>query len=408
MAMKKTKLDSVYFDSDTNKIQVQISLGTDPVTGKRNRLKTMTDDNKKPFESLSEAHKFVVLQKAKFFKQGAFSSSKLSLVQFIEDEYLPHYKTTVKSQTYYTRLHAIKVICDFFGKRKLKDIDLKICNEFRKFLVNFGYKPSYSSSVFSTFRRILSFSELLGYIQENPTNKLKALPKGKADVSFWTKKEFEQVLATICLDEVHEHLSYITLVLYFMTGLRVNEATALYWEDINFTKKQIHVTHNLLIKNQKEYVRSSDMKTANASRYISLDNHTLDVLKTWRNRQVLLGLGNSKDFILTYNGCPLIKSTISRMIKRHSTLANIHPIQAKGLRHSHVSYLINEFNMDILKISKRLGHSSPEITYRHYAHMYSGADREIANAINGNISFSSAKKSLVHFNGNQIIKKNVS
>lgn len=53
-------------------------------------------------------------------------------------------------------------------------------------------------------------------------------------------------------------------------------------------------------------------------------------------------------------------------------------IQGKGLKYFHVSYLINEFNADILVVSRRLNHSSPEITLKHYAHFWSRKDESIA------------------------------
>lgn len=53
-------------------------------------------------------------------------------------------------------------------------------------------------------------------------------------------------------------------------------------------------------------------------------------------------------------------------------------VQGKGLRHSHVSCLINEFNADILVASKRLGHSNPEITLKHYTHLWGRNDEGIA------------------------------
>lgn len=82
-------------------------------------------------------------------------------------------------------------------------------------------------------------------------------------------------------------------------------------------------------------------------------------------------------------------------------------IQGKGLRHSHVSYLINEFNADILVVSQRLGHSSPEITLKHYAHLWSRNDEVIAQQMTGNIQFTFATKSKVSiFNGNQAVKYN--
>ncbi|MCC7668265.1 MAG: hypothetical protein ABF709_02175 [Leuconostoc pseudomesenteroides] len=49
-----TKLESGLF-------QIQVSLGTDPVTGKRNRLKTTTDDAGKQFESAAEANRYITI-----------------------------------------------------------------------------------------------------------------------------------------------------------------------------------------------------------------------------------------------------------------------------------------------------------------------------------------------------------
>ena len=96
----------------------------------------------------------------------------------------------------------------------------------------------------------------------------------------------------------------------------------------------------------------------------------------------------------------MLKSTISRIIKRY---AHVKPIQAKGLRHSHASLLINKLNVSVLILSKRLGHSSPEITLKHYSHLWDGADEVITNEMVGIINVSFPSSSLVNFNGNQSI-----
>lgn len=101
------------------------------------------------------------------------------------------------------------------------------------------------------------------------------------------------------------------------------------------------------------------------------------------------------------------KSTISCIIRRYSNLAHVPKIQAKGLRHSHASYLINEINASVLVISKRLGHSSPEITLKHYAHLWSGVDKELALDMSGRIKIQTAEKTLIRFNGNQVLKGSV-
>lgn len=101
----------------------------------------------------------------------------------------------------------------------------------------------------------------------------------------------------------------------------------------------------------------------------------------------------------------MIKSTLARIIERYADLAGVKKIQGKGLRHSNASYLINEFNVSVLILSKRLGHSSPEITLKHYAHLWSGADENVAELMAGNIKINTAEKTKISFNGNQAVKK---
>lgn len=108
---------------------------------------------------------------------------------------------------------------------------------------------------------------------------------------------------------------------------------------------------------------------------------------------------------MSYTDLPLYHSTVQRIIERYAKLVKVHPIQGKGLRHSHVSYLINEFNADILVVSQRLGHSSPEITLKHYTHLWSRNDEGIAEQMTGNIQFAFAKESkILNFSWNQAVK----
>jgi integrase len=52
-----------------------------------------------------------------------------------------------------------------------------------------------------------------------------------------------------------------------------------------------------------------------------------------------------------------------------------------ALRHTHASQLIDE-GVNIVTISKRLGHAKPDITLRIYAHLFRKDDRKAAEAIN--------------------------
>jgi integrase len=146
------------------------------------------------------------------------------------------------------------------------------------------------------------------------------------------------------------------LWVYYMTGVRVNEGTALWWDDIDFRNKRLRVHHMLVTRSRTDWDRNDYTKTDDGKRTIVLDDDTLAILAAWKKRQSQVGI---QDFVFSYDGLPMIKSTIGRIIERYANFAGVHKIQTKGLRHSHASFLINEFNVSVLVLSKRMGHSSP-------------------------------------------------
>ncbi|MDV6367441.1 site-specific integrase [Bacillus cereus] len=184
--------------------------------------------------------------------------------------------------------------------------------------------------------------------------------------------------------------------LYFMTGLRVNEATALRWKtDVDLENRILTVHHSLRMTNGDKW-ELGPTKTRAGLRTIALDVDTIENLKQWKIAQE--GMGQI-DFVLSYDGRPSWKSTIARIIKRHAKIAGVKPIQAKGLRHSHASFLINEYNANPLIIKERLGHEDIKTTLSTYSHLYPNVNFEIANSMAGSIKYSNSKEKKLSFMG---------
>lgn len=410
MVQQKTKYPGVYID-EKGKFFYQTELGIDKITGKRIRKKGRKNLNGKPFNSASEANKELTRIKREYHESQGFSNYRMTYRQFMENHYIPYYQTTVQESTYLVREKTLYSISERFGDTILRSISIEQVQSFRTWLLTSiekggaGYSQNYASLVFGMFRKSLDYALDMGYIENNISKRSRAIPKGKNNVPYWTKSEFESVISNIYINDTYEHLNFVMLWIYFMTGIRVNEGCALQWNDVDFDKKRLRVHHMLIVKNKKEWIRNSYTKTEDGKRMISLDDDTLRILKEWRVIQSTIGLGYENNFIFSYDGLPMLKSTISRIIKRYAKLAHVKPIQAKGLRHSHASYLINEFNVSILILSKRLGHSSPEITLKHYSHMWTGADEAITEEMTGNVTISFATKSLIKFNGNQVVSR---
>lgn len=405
-----TKYPGVYIDSKGNYFY-QTEFGLDRITGKRIRKKGRKDRNGKPFSSAFEANKELTRLKREYHKANGYGNYKMTYGQFMDQVYIPYYKTEVEESTFNVKERILEKIRDRFSSIPLRSISVEHVQNFRTWLLSSeengkkGYSQSYASLIFGVFRKSLDKAVEMQYLEHNVSKNVKAIQKGKAIVPYWTKQEFEKVINQIYIGDFYEHLNFVMLWVYYMTGIRVNEGTALYWNNVDLIKKRLIVHHMLIIKNKNDWKRNSYTKTEDGKRIIALDDDTIKILKEWRNRQKEIGLGGEEDFIFTYDGLPMLKSTISRIISRYSKLAGVKKIQAKGLRHSHASYLINEFNVSVLVLSQRMGHSSGEITLKHYAHMWSGADTEIATKITGNIRIKTSEFTKFKFNGNQSLKK---
>lgn len=405
-----TKYPGVYVDDKGNYFY-QSEFGIDRITGKRIRKKGRKDVNGKPFSSAFEANKELTRLKREYHKVNGYANYKMTYEQFMNTVYIPYYQTEVEESTFSVRQRIFEKIKDRFGTISLRSISIEDVQNFRTWLLTSkenggaGYAQSYASLVFGVFRKSLDKAVEMQYLEHNISKKVRAIPKGKAIVSYWEKQEFEKVIYQIYIDDFYEHLNFVMLWVYYMTGIRVNEGTALHWNDIDLTKKRIRVHHMLVMKIRVDWKRNSYTKTEDGKRMIALDDDTITILTEWKNRQIEIGLGKENDFVFSYDGFPMIKSTIGRIIARYAKFASVKKIQPKGLRHSHASYLINEFNVSVLVLSQRMGHSSPEITLKHYSHMWSGADTAIAEAMTGNIEIKTAEKTKIKFNGNQAINE---
>lgn len=396
----KTKYPGVYKDSSGHYFY-QAYLGRDPITGKKITKKARKSSNGKPFTSALSANSELSKVRAQYLEQSGQANYRLTVKTFMENNFLPKYKADVKASTFESHKQAFFRIIKRFGNKRLEDITVLDCEEYRTWLIN-KYSQAYANLNYIAFRQVLDYAVRMGFLKTNVSKRTKAIPKAKSIQSFWTKEQFEKVISQCCIDVFEQHMNFILIWLYFMTGMRVGEGQALRWSDVNLRNQTIRIFHNIDYKNKHNYKINNYTKTASGMRMISIDNTTTQYLKRWRKAQRKL---INSDFVLSYDGYPVSRSTIQKIIERYAKLAGVPVIQGKGLRHSHASYLINEFNADVLTVSRRLGHSSPEITLKYYAHMWNRNDSILAERMTDNIHFQPTKEDKIHFNGNQYFKK---
>jgi integrase len=141
------------------------------------------------------------------------------------------------------------------------------------------------------------------------------------------------------------------------------------------------------LEETKAGIRFKKPKTKNSIRDVGLPDIVVEALREWRRQQlelrVALGLGKLPEDALVFpklDGTPQSPRAFSRAWKDIGL-----PVTFHALRHTHASHLIDA-GIDVVTVSKRLGHSSPTVTLQIYAHLFRKRDDKSAAAINAAVA----------------------
>lgn len=313
-------------------------------------------------------------------KESYLEIKKDSIIfdEFVQLIFIPWYKSQVKEQTFDGRISIIQTHFSFFNKMILDEIEPIHVQKWQLTLIK-KLKPSYVRAIQGLFSLAMDRAVVLGLAKQNPSKIVGNVKKQKVKIDFWTLEEFQKVISVINKQDYYQYFHYICLWLLFMTGMRIGEATALKWSDVDLENSILNINKNLLYKSQTNY-KFGEPKTKASNRQIVLDNDTLRLLKDWK--EIQQKVISSDSFILSYNGYPTQKHTLSHAVKRYAKMANVHSIRIHDLRHSHASLLI-QLGENPLVIRDRLGHEEIETTLGTYGHLYPNTNYEVANKLNG-------------------------
>lgn len=412
--MTKTKYQFVYKEPAKGGHRAffyySVYLGKDPVTGKKIIKKARRDQFGNHFKTARAAHleaQRVVQEYGGVNKR----SGKITMSSFVNNCFKPTYRNNVQDSTWQSRQPIFKTIVKRFGDNSLSQIKPSDCLAFRNWLLSddAGYSQSFAAIVYGVFRQILDSAVDLDYLSRNPARvkrATKAIPKGRHHINYWTLEEFKAVVSKCYLGDIEGALAYVMLNLYYFTGLRVSEALALWWSDINLNEGYISVSHTLTNSLDPAKKRKNYTKTVSGMRTIDIPQDLVELLKWWKQVQYDNLPQNGDDhYVLSATDQPLHRSSVNNTINRYAKLAGVHHIEARELRTSHACLLINKYNVDILAVSQRLGHAKPTTTLKYYSQLWRGRNRTVAKQLNGAMGhIAHPKHSLIDFTGNQYIK----
>lgn len=361
---------------------VDISNGFDPITLKQRRLVRKGYKTKKEATEAEHYLRSVEL-KERFYgakitvymlyellkEEDRINHQKISYINTQENNYNRHIKN------YFSKV-------DNVGKLTYDDI-----YQFREHLRQKVAQNSDNLLSANTINKIMILLKKIfdvglrkGYYTTNPVKLLKKLPIEKTKMQFWTVKEFQQFLT---LFEPEEYNIKLLFTLLFFSGLRLGEALALTWQDIDFSTNTIHITKSVYVNKGVSYISST--KTKAGTRRIIINKKLSQELQYWQQQQkhlleqftsdsMSLQVFQSSPITITKNS---IEKQYKKILERDATLKKI---RIHDFRHSHASLLINQ-GEDYLVVKERLGHASITTTIDTYSHLYPSKQKDLADKL---------------------------
>jgi integrase len=187
------------------------------------------------------------------------------------------------------------------------------------------------------------------------------------------------------LAKLDGHSLYPIVVFDLATGLRRGELLALRLVDIDLDAATVEVRRSL--EETKAGLRFKEPKTEHGKRTLSMPPSVVAVLREHRKEllklRLALGLGKPDNDTLLFSepdGTPTPPNRLTRRWQDACAALKLPRVSFHALRHTSASALIAA-GLDVVAISRRLGHANPTVTMNIYAHLFKRDDSAAANAI---------------------------
>jgi integrase len=189
------------------------------------------------------------------------------------------------------------------------------------------------------------------------------------------------------IDKLQGSRLRVPAMLALFTGMRLGEVLALRWNCADLDRKVVLV-REALEQTKAHGIRFKAPKSKAGRRDITLPDIVVGILREHRKAtlelRMQLGAGRLPDdapLFATIDGKPLSPIAVSGDWRRFAESIDMPEITFHALRHTHASQLIDA-GVDVVTVSRRLGHANPNITLAVYAHLFQKDDGKAATAIN--------------------------
>ena len=294
------------------------------------------------------------------------------------EEYMEQKRQEVRVTTYdKTRRNLEYAVLPEFADAPLKRLNAQMMQKWKNSIGARDLKANTKKNYYKEFSALLNYAVKREYIAKNPLRLVGNFRTTEferpEEMLYYTPEEYKKYAAA-ALDiaqnspeskEFANFAYYVFFSIAFYTGMRKGEINSLKWENIDGVTIKVRTSVSQKVKGG--YVEG-DTKTVSSVRDVIMPEPLRRIVEEHRARQQRDSRFTESYYVCGGTKC-LPDSTIEHRNQQYASAAGVKHIRIHDFRHTHASLLINE-GINIMEVSRRLGHRDIKETLETYSHLY--------------------------------------
>ncbi len=301
--------------------------------------------------------------------EGQVPASKISVDQFL-DQWIEELEYKVSERTWLNRESLVRChIKPGIGSKQLAKLTHTDIQRLYRRKLEEGLAHSTVERIHVLINQVLTIAVRRKYISDNPMAEVTPPKVYRQERKILSPDQVKHFLNT-----VRGHRFELAVVLGASMALRVNEALALRWDDVDFDNATITVQHTLWRGER------CNPKTQSSMAVLEVPAVAMEAL-----RRIKMDTNGQGYLFPTRSGKPVCSADFHKYWKKMLKQAELPDITYHCLRHGAASYLLQK-KCPLPNVSKYLRHAGPEVTAKLYSHIVYGTERMVASEMDQALS----------------------
>lgn len=198
------------------------------------------------------------------------------------------------------------------------------------------------------------------------------IQKKTKDVTAYTQKQQDLIFNLVRRNE--DCTGYLAVAFLIETGLRSGELLALKWSDVELEKNKLHVHATIVFPTStKKSVYQDSPKSKSSNRFVPLTQRAMAILKILKERR-------KTEWVFEQDGQRYSYKQLMYQTKKICSEAGIVYRGEHAFRHTFATNCFYK-GVNVKILSRLMGHSSVQVTYNTYIHLYGDGFDEMYAAL---------------------------